>query len=124
MSDSIQQQVDKLRFHIELIARSIDPDTNPVAILAIDYNWSSKDLNRAHDIFEKYDQLISAGKEEQVRSLEQDFSEEFGMTYQDVKMVVLAFVRSGQWEKVCRAYARSFGPSVPIELKFLTLSTR
>ena len=124
MSDSLQQQIDKLRFHIELLARSIDADTNPVATLAIDYNWSSSDLNRAHDIFEKYDHLISTGKEDQVRLLEQDFSKEFGMSYQDVKMVVLSFVRSGQWEKVCRAYARSFGPSVPIELKFLTLTAR
>lgn len=122
-SKSIEDRLAKLEFQVRLLAESLNPEESPIASLVIGFNWSEQELDAAHDIFEKFDGLLTNEEDINWHEFESDFKSRFGMSYQAVKSVILAFYANGQWEDVCRSYALSFGDSVPIELKKVTRSS-
>lgn len=119
--EAIAAKLEKLEFHIKLLAESLDHTENPIASLVIDFNWSEQDLDSAHDIFEIFDKKLHEPENINWHELENEFSKKLHISYQGLKSVVLAFNRNGQWTKVCHAYASSFGNSVPLELKPIAL---
>jgi hypothetical protein len=114
---AIVARLEKLEFHVKLLAESVNHTENPTASLVVDFDWSSQDLNCAHDIFEMFDTKMR--KEENINwyDFEKEFQDKLNISYQGLKSIVLAFFRNGQWTEVCHAYASNFGQSVPLELK-------
>jgi len=121
--ETIVARLEKLEFHIKLLAESLNHAENPIASLVVDFNWSSEDLDCAHDIFEMFDNKIREEEKINWYDLEREFNEKLNISYQGLKSVVLAFYRNGQWTEVCHAYASSFGDSVSIELKSIVQGT-
>lgn len=119
--DAIISRLDKLEFHVKLLAESLNFDETPIASLVVDFDWSEEDLNLAHDIFEIFDTKLSNSEEIRWRDFENEFLKKLNITYQGLKSVVLSFYRNGQWVEVCHAYASSFGNSVSVELKSIVL---
>lgn len=119
--DAIVTRLEKLEFHVKLLAESLNHDENPVASLVVHFNWSPEDLDCAHDIFEMFDAKIRAVENINWHDLESEFKEKLNISYQGLKSVVLAFYNNGQWTEVCHAYASSFGDHVSIELKSIAL---
>lgn len=115
--ESVIARLEKLEFHVRLLAESLNHAENPTASLVVDFNWSEQDLDLAHDIFETFDIKIRESKNINWYEFEKEFQEKLNISYQGLKSVVLAFNRNGQWTEVCHAYASSFGNSVSIELK-------
>ena len=103
----IENEIKKLKFHISLIGETLDFRNNPIPALVIQMDWDEKDLDAAHDIFEKYDNMLEAKEEVNWRAFEMELREKFGISYQTVKSIVLAFYRNHQWTEVCTLYARS-----------------
>ena len=115
--EAIDARLERLEFHVKLLAESLNHTENPTASLVVNFNWSSKDLNCAHDIFEMFDNKIHRAEKINWHDLEKEFDTKLNISYQGLKSVVLAFYRNGQWTEVCHAYASSFGENVSIELK-------
>lgn len=116
MSDKeVIEAISKLQYHVSLLGQSIDYEKYPVEYLVISMNWDRDDLNKAHDIFEKWEKVIEQGHKISSAEFENDFSNELGISYQGVKSVILAFYRNGQWTDVCEAYVDSFGGSPALE---------
>ena len=115
--EAIVGRLEKLEFHVKLLAESLNHAENPIASLVVDFNWSSKDLDCAHDIFEVFDNKLRGKEKINWYDLEKEFSEKLNISYQGLKLVVLSFYRNGQWTEVCHAYASSFGDNVSLELK-------
>ena len=103
----IENEIKKLKFHISLIGETLDYRNNPIPALVIQMDWNENDLDAAHDIFEKYDNMLEAKEEVNWRAFEIELREKFGIGYQTVKSIVLAFYRNHQWTEVCTLYARS-----------------
>ena len=99
--------IDKIKFHIQMIAESIDSREYPIASLVISMDWDGDDLNRAHDVFEKYDNMLENKEEVNWTRFEMELRETFGIGYQTVKSIILAFYRNHQWTEVCTLYANS-----------------
>ncbi len=119
--EAIVARLEKLEFHVKLLAESLNHTENPIASLVVDFNWSEQDLDSAHDIFEMFDKKLHESKKINWNELEKEFTQKLNISYQGLKSVVLAFNRNGQWTEVCHAYASSFGNSVPLELKSISL---
>lgn len=118
---AIVSRLEKLEFHVKLLAESLDHTENPTASLVVSFDWSEQDLNSAHDIFEMFDTKIHEAEKINWYDLETEFNKKLNISYQGLKSVVLAFYRNGQWTEVCHAYASSFGNSAPLELKSIAL---
>ncbi len=97
-------QIEKIKYHIRLLAESLDHKAYPIASLVLGMNWSENDLDRAHDIFEKYDNELETGATPSWTAFELELRNEFSIGYQSVKNIVLAFYRNGQWRDVCVGY--------------------
>lgn len=101
-------EVEKLKFYINLIGSTLDSEKYPIASLVIQMNWSEKNLDEAHDIFEKYSNLMESNSEVNWGAFEADLKNKFNISYQGVKPIVLAFYRNHQWMDVCIAYAKAY----------------
>lgn len=115
--ESIVARLEKLEFHVKLLAESMNHTENPIASLVVDFDWSPQDLDCAHDIFEVFETKIHQNEKITWHDLEKEFQEKLNVSYQGLKSVILAFFRNGQWTEVCYAYASSFGENVSLELK-------
>lgn len=104
----IEREIEKLKFHISLIGETIDHRSNPIPALVIGMNWNAKDLDEAHDIFDKYENLIESKEEVNWYTFEHELKDKFNIDYQTVKRIVLAFYRNHQWTEVCRLYAHKY----------------
>lgn len=113
----IINRLEKLEFHVKLLAESLDHTENPIASLVVSRDWTEQDLDLAHDIFEIFDGKMHESKKINWQEFEQEFKVKLNISYQGLKSVILAFYRNGQWTEVCHAYASSFGNTVPLELK-------
>ncbi|MDP2038448.1 MAG: DUF1878 family protein [Ignavibacteria bacterium] len=104
--DDILKQIEKIKYQLRLIADTLDHVQYPIEALVIELDWSSEDLDAAHDIFEEAD--IKLEKKELVNWTEFELKLEsrFGIGYQTVKDIVLAFYHNQQWGNVCRGYAK------------------
>ena len=103
--ESIISRLEKLEFHVKLLAESVNHSENPTASLVVDFDWSSQDLNCAHDIFEIFDTKMRTEEKINWYEFEKEFQDKLNISYQGLKSVVLAFFRNGQWTEVCHAYA-------------------
>lgn len=115
MSDDIE----KIKYHIRLLAEALDYETHPIPSLVVSFDWDDNDLDAAHDIFEKYDKLLSEGSSPSWMDLERDLKSKFAIGYQSVKTIVNAFYRNSQWTNVCVWFAKGQEPSCPMELKHI-----
>jgi len=97
--------LEKIKYHIALLAESLDAREHPIEKLVVSLDWSEKDLDTAHDIFQKYDELLEKKEVIIWGGFEHDFHSQLQIGYQTLKLVVLAFFRNDQWVDVCRAYA-------------------
>ncbi|MFG6447759.1 DUF1878 family protein [Roseateles sp. BYS180W] len=121
--ESIVARLEKLEFHVKILAESLNHTENPIASLVVGFDWSLHDLNCAHDIFEMFENKMRESEKINWHDLEKEFYDRLNICYQGLKSVVLAFYRNGQWTEVCHAYASSFGNSVPLELKAIAQGT-
>ena len=103
----LQTEIEKIKYQISLIGSALSLDKHPIPSLVIQLGWSEKDLNDAHDIFEKYDALMQSNTSNATIGLESDLTQRFNIGYQTVKIIVLAFYKNHQWIDVCIDYAKS-----------------
>jgi len=103
----LNAELEKIKYQIGLIGSTIDLDEHPIPSLVIQLGWNEKDLDDAHDIFEKYDALIQSNPSNTTTGLENDLKERFDISYHKVKIIVLAFYKNHQWTDVCIDYAKS-----------------
>ncbi len=92
----INEELEKIRYHIKLLSETIDYKEYPIQSLILDMNWDSEDIERAHDIFEKYDTKIENKKRASWTEFELELEQQFNIGYQTVKSIVLAFFRNYQ----------------------------
>ena len=106
-------ELDKIKYHIRLIndrMRLIDAEidldfhSDSIASLVIEMDWSEDDLNRAHDIFERY---RDAQFRHHGRELESALRREFGIDAGPAKLIIVAFWRGDTWVDVCTRYAKA-----------------
>ena len=105
--DDIYLQLKKLKYQMSLVGEALNSSEHPIATLVISMDWDDQDLDKAHDIFEKFEKIIEAGEKPNWTEFEHDFHQKFGIGYQTLKMVVLAFHRNFQWIDVCASYAKA-----------------
>lgn len=114
-NEEMVEILNKLTYHVSLLGATIDYDQHPIEALILSNNWSQEDINKAHDIFEKWDKLLENGGKMSTSAFERDFNHELGLSYQDLKSVILAFYRNHQWTNVCEAYVDAFGSTPSME---------
>lgn len=111
--------LEKIKYHIRMLAEALNFKEHPIPYLVVEFDWDDKNLNRAHDIFEKYDNLLTEGKNPSWRDLEKELKVEFNIGYQSVKSIVNAFYWNSQWTDVCIWFAKGQEPTCPVELKHM-----
>jgi hypothetical protein len=116
--EQLTVEFEKLQFHVKLLGEALDHRNRPVESLVLSLNWSEADLDKAHDIFEEYD--MKPKEDINWKEFERALCEQFGINYQTVKSIVLAFFDNHQWNEVCHGYAMSFEPTTPIEFHRIT----
>lgn len=118
--EEIFEKIKKLEYHVSVLSECIDSDRYPVQSLILSLGWDSKQINKAHDIFQTFDEKLEKGEEINWYELEHALEDEFSIGYQTVKSIVLAFYNNHQWVDVCYGYAMSFEPTTPIEFHSIT----
>lgn len=100
-------EIEKLKYQINLLISLVDSDKHPVESMILSLGWNDKDLNDAHDIFERYDNFIES-KETEINwiAFEHELRDKFDISYQTVKVIVNAFYKNYQWVDVCYHYAK------------------
>ncbi|WP_137983357.1 hypothetical protein [Pseudomonas viridiflava] len=116
----ILKDIEKLKYQVSILGETISNETHPVEALIFSMNWGVGDIDRAHDIFEKYDKKLEEGKSINWNEFEIELKDEFSIGYQTVKNIVLAFYDNHQWTDVCHGYALSFEPTTPVEFHRIT----
>jgi hypothetical protein len=103
-----EKRIEKLEYQIGLLISTIDSDAFPVESMILYLNWNEEDLNRAHDIFEKYDNKLE-NKDENINwsAFENELKTAFNISYQTVKIIINSFYKNHQWSGVCYYYAKS-----------------
>jgi hypothetical protein len=102
---NIEKEIEKLKFQIQTIGETIDYEQYPLQELIISFDWSRENLNQAHDIFEKHDKKLNETEKFNSAEFEHELRDAFSIGYQEVKSIINAFYRNGQWTSVCMIYA-------------------
>lgn len=118
--ETLAADVEKLKYQVRTIAETIDYQTHPIEALIMSMDWGEGDIDRAHDIFEKYDNKLHSGESVDWNAFENELKNEFNIGYQTVKSIILSFYSNHQWTEVCYGYAMSFEPTTPIEFHQIT----
>ncbi|EGQ8136984.1 hypothetical protein MZJ28_001405 [Vibrio parahaemolyticus] len=118
--EELSAVVEKLQYHVSILSDCVDYERYPVERLILSMNWDDAQLNRAHDIFQKYDELLTNEEDVNWMAFEHELRDEFNIGYQTVKHIVLAFFNNHQWVEVCHGYAMSFEPTTPVEFHQIT----
>jgi len=118
--EELVASVEKLKYHVQILGDTIDYQSHPVESLILSMDWGDGDINRAHDIFEKYDDKLAAKENVEWGEFENELKSEFNIGYQTVKSIILAFYKNHQWTNVCYGYAMSFEPYTPVEFHQIT----
>lgn len=121
---AIKGELDKIHYQLTVLSRTIDSTQHPVESLILEKDWSEGELNKAYDIFEKWEGIIESGTSMSHHSFEADFKNALGVSYQGLKSVLLAFYQNGQWVSVCEAYVLSLGPMASSEYSLISQSLR
>lgn len=122
--EDVEKTLERLQYHIETLARTIDFENHPVEALIVQMNWDKSDIDTAHDIFERWDRKLDFGDSMNQTAFEKDFQDELGVGYQRLKFVVNAFHKNGQWTNVCQAYVATFGNQAPVEFHSILRRSR
>lgn len=122
--EDIMRELEKLKYHIKTLSRTIDSERFPVESLVLEMDWDETQLDRAHDIFEEYSNKIETKEQITWHNFEMALRDEFNIGYQTVKSIVLAFYKNDQWVDVCKGYAMSFEPTTPVEFHRITRGER
>lgn len=118
-NDEITQNIKKLQYHVSILGHTVDSDKYPVEALILGMNWSEDEINKVHDIFERWNKNLENGEKMSVGEFEEDFGKELGISYQELKSIISAFYRNGQWTNVCESYVDSFGKTPAAEFHFI-----
>lgn len=118
--EEIVYKLNKLEYQVSVLAECIDHERYPVQALILSMNWNDEQLNKAHDIFQVYDEKLEKGEDINWYEFEHALRGEFSIGYQTVKSIILAFYNNHQWVDVCYGYAMSFEPTTPIEFHSIT----
>lgn len=119
-NDDLRAEIAKLKFHVRMLGRALPTESHSVESMVVSFDWSEEDLDAVHDIFEEYDGKLNGGEDIKWMEFEHKLRERFGIGYQRVKIIVLAFYDSQQWTQVCRGYAMHFEPATPVEFHRIT----
>ena len=109
--DEIIKQIDKIKYHIKMIGDTINHLEYPIESLVIQLDWDDNDLSAANNIFEEYDKKLNSGEDINWTEFEITLRDRFGIGYQTVKSIILAFYRNDQWRDVCIGYAQEYDVS-------------
>lgn len=110
---NIEKELKKVKFLLGWIRHEIgdlnERDT-PISWLIEEMDWDEEDLRKAHDIFEKYDDMLKNGEDVDWYDFEAELYTTLSVGQSSVKYLILAFFRSEKWERVCKQYtsARAF----------------
>ena len=104
MMDELREQLERLRYQVRMVGEALEGDAYPIQSLIIELDWGEKELDEAHDIFEKYTQLLKENEEFILESFEIEFLDRLSVGYQTLKLIILAFHKNNQWLKLCEAY--------------------
>lgn len=107
-NEDIIREIEKLKYKVQVLSQAVDYEKHPVEALILENDWNRGDINRVHDIFEKWEKKLDAGTKMSSFDFENDFERELGVSYQGLKSIILSFYRNGQWTNVCEAYVDSF----------------
>lgn len=118
--EEIFEKIKKLEYQVSILSECIDYDRYPVQSLILSLGWDSTQINKAHDIFQNFDEKLEKGEKINWYEFENALEDEFSIGYQTVKSIVLAFYNNHQWVDVCYGYAMSFEPTTPIEFHPIT----
>ncbi len=103
----IQLEIEKMKFHISELIGAVDYKSYPITHLVISFNLSEADLDNLHNLFDKYDKILSENPKQDISSIKSEFESMFNLGYQDFKHVILAFYRDEKWINVCQCYAKN-----------------
>ncbi|UDM06391.1 DUF1878 family protein [Halomonas sp. NyZ770] len=118
--EELAESIKKLQYHVKILGECIDYDRHPVEALILSMDWDESQIDKAHDIFERYDEKLNNKEEVNWMEFEMALRDEFSIGYQTVKSIILAFYRNHQWVEVCHGYAMSFEPTTPVEFHSIT----
>lgn len=118
--NEVIEKINKLEYQVSVLSDCIDSERYPVQSLILSMNWDDNQLNKAHDIFQVYDEKLENKEEINWTVFEHTLRDEFSIGYQTVKSIILAFYSNHQWVDVCHGYAMSFEPTTPIEFHSIT----
>jgi hypothetical protein len=100
----VEHEIAKLKYHVKLLGDAVDWHEHPIAAMVVALDWSEDDLDKAQDIFDKYDRQVEAGGP--TGFFERELRDTFGIGYQTVKQIVLGFYHNSQFLDICCAYAK------------------
>lgn len=118
--EDIERDLEKLKYQVKMLSYTIDPERHPIESMVLEMDWDGGQLSKAHDIFEVYDKKLDAEEDVNWTEFEMALRNEFGIDYQTVKSIILAFFINHQWTDVCKGYAMSFEPTTPVEFHRIT----
>ena len=118
--DKIVKRLNKLEYQVSILSECVDFERYPVQTLILSMNWDDTQLNKAHDIFQIYDEKLENNEKVNWAEFEFALKNEFSIGYQTIKSIILAFYNNHQWVDVCHGYAMSFEPTTPIEFHSIT----
>ena len=113
----ITEEIEKLNYQVRTLGNAIDWEKYPLEHLIICMGWSEYDVNLVHDIFKKYDDILTQDLPVNWKEFERAFAQQLDLGYQEIKSIVLAFYETQRWVNVCIQYAKSFDPRRPVELQ-------
>ena len=61
--EQIVEELSKLKYKVNIIGNAIDYQAYPIEALILEMDWGEGDIDRAHDIFEEYDNKLEAKEE-------------------------------------------------------------
>lgn len=103
----LKKDIEKMKFQIELLSQPLTLEEHPIAVLVNSLDWDRDSLNKAHDIFETYDNMLEHRESINWAQFEKDFNEQLKINYQELKIIILAFYHNSQWVSVCIEYAKN-----------------
>lgn len=122
--EELKKEIGRLQYQVSLIVDTIDHQNYPVEYLILSLGWVEGDIDRVHDIFEKYDNKLEGREKVEWNDFEMELRKELDIGYQTVKSIIIAFHRNDQWSNVCYGYAMSREPSAPIEFFPITRTVK
>ena len=106
----IEKELKKVKFHLGWIVHEIgglNETTTPISWLIKEMDWDEEDLEKVHNIFEKYDNALQNGQDVDWREFEGELNAALYIGSSTVKSIILTFFRTDKWENVCKQYARA-----------------